>query len=56
MHLGVNVGQKVFGSLKLFFVKTLKDRSTWHCMYHTKLNELRLANEDKQHYPWEYRL
>ncbi len=42
-HPKTIVGQKVFESLKPFFVKTLKDKNTHCCIYHTKMNELRLA-------------
>jgi hypothetical protein len=41
------VGQKVFESLKLFYVKALKRRNTC-CIYHTKINELQLALNQMQ--------
>jgi hypothetical protein len=37
------VCQRVFESLKTFFVKLLKDKNTCCCIYHIELNELRLA-------------
>ncbi len=43
MHPRANVGQRVFESLKPIFFKTLKNKNTCCCIYHTKLNELRLA-------------
>jgi hypothetical protein len=38
----VHIGQKLFESLKPFFVKPLKDRNAC-CIYHTKLEELKVA-------------
>jgi hypothetical protein len=37
------LGKRVFELMKPFFVKTLKDKNTCCCIYHTKINELRLA-------------
>jgi len=42
-HLESVISQRVFGYLKPFFVKPLKDKNTCCCIYHVKLNELRLA-------------
>ncbi len=36
-------GQRLFESLKPFFVKPLKDRNTCWYIYHVELNELKLA-------------
>lgn len=37
------IGQRLFESLKPFFVKPLKDMNTYCCIYHVELNELRFA-------------
>jgi hypothetical protein len=37
------VGQRVFEYLKSFFVKPLKNKNTCCCVYHVKLNELKLT-------------
>ncbi len=42
-HPKASIEQRLFESLKLFFVKPMKDRNTCYCMYHVKLNELKLA-------------
>ncbi len=41
-HPKIIIGQRLFEFLKPFFGKPLKDRNTC-CIYHVKLNELRLA-------------
>jgi len=42
-HSKTIVGQKVFESLKPFFVKALKNENAHCCIYHTEMNKLRLA-------------
>ncbi len=43
MYPKANIGQRLFESLKLFFVKPMKDKNICYCIYHVELNELRLA-------------
>jgi hypothetical protein len=42
-HLEEIVRQKVFESLKPFYVKALRDRNTCCFIYHIEINELRVA-------------
>lgn len=42
-HLEVHIGQMLFESLKPFFGMPLKDSNTCCCIYHTKLEELKVA-------------
>lgn len=42
-HLEEIVGQRVFESLKPFYVKALKDRNTSCCIYHIEINEVCVA-------------
>jgi hypothetical protein len=50
VHLEEIVGQRVFESLKPFYVKVLKDRNTCCCIYHIEINELCLALNQLQTY------
>jgi hypothetical protein len=42
-HPKTIVGQRVFESLKPFFVKALKDENAHCCIYHIEMNKLQLA-------------